>query len=120
MEFWFSRSKTHSRRGCRFNLIDNDLSIEPSIEMRMTPEEKQELDAWAEKEYPKSMERIDALNSYHHVGKKILFAGILSYVVFVIIDMPFLKTLSIIFLLLGMLVETFALIAYFKTLSNDK
>jgi hypothetical protein len=66
------------------------------------------------------MERIDALNSYHHVGKKILFAGILSYAVFVIIDMPFLKTLSIIFLLLGMLVETFALIAYFKTLSNDK
>ncbi len=26
--------------------------------MRMTPEEKQELDAWVEKEYPKSMKRI--------------------------------------------------------------
>ncbi len=87
--------------------------------MRMSPEEKQELDAWVEKEYPKSMERIDALNPYHQIGKKILFAGIMSYVIFVMVDMPFLKTLSIIFLLVGMLVETFALVAYFKTLSND-
>jgi len=87
--------------------------------MRMSPEEKQELDAWVEKEYPKSMERIDALNPYHQIGKKILFTGIMSYVIFVMVDMPFLKTLSIIFLLVGMLVETFALIAYFKTLSND-
>ena len=85
----------------------------------MSPEEKQELDAWVEKEYPKSMERIDALNPYHQIGKKILFTGIMSYVIFVMVDMPFLKTLSIIFLLVGMLVETFALIAYFKTLSND-
>ena len=38
--------------------------------MRMTPEERQELDAWVEKEYPKSMERIDALNPYHQIGKK--------------------------------------------------
>ena len=87
--------------------------------MRMSPEEKQELDAWVEKEYPKSMERIDALNPYHQIGKKILFTGIMSYVIFVMVDMPFLKTLSIIFLLVGMLVETFALVAYFKTLSND-
>ena len=87
--------------------------------MRMSPEEKQELDAWVEKEYPKSMERIDALNPYHQIGKKILFTGIMSYVIFVMVDMPFLKTLSIIFLLIGMLVETFALVAYFKTLSND-
>ena len=87
--------------------------------MRMSPEEKQELDAWVEKEYPKSMERIDALNPYHRIGKKILFAGIMSYVIFIIVDMLFLKTLSIIFLLVGMLVETFALVAYFKTLSND-
>ena len=85
----------------------------------MSPEEKQELDAWVEKEYPKSMERIDALNPYHQIGKKILFTGIMSYVIFVMVDMPFLKTLSIIFLLIGMLVETFALVAYFKTLSND-
>ena len=87
--------------------------------MRMSPEEKQELDAWVEKEYPKSMERIDALNPYHQIGKKILFACIMSYVIFVMVDIPFLKTLSIIFLLIGMLVETFALVAYFKTLSND-
>ena len=87
--------------------------------MRMSPEEKQELDAWVEKEYPKSMERIDALNPYHQIGKKILFTGIMSYVIFVMVDIPFLKTLSIIFLLIGMLVETFALVAYFKTLSND-
>ena len=39
--------------------------------MRMTPEERQELDAWVEKEYPKSMERIDALNPYHQIGKRL-------------------------------------------------
>ncbi len=88
--------------------------------MRMTPEERQELDAWVEKEYPKSMERIDALNPYHRIGKKIIFTGILSYVGFIMFDFTFLKTLSIIFLLIGMLIETFALIAYFKSLSNDK
>ena len=88
--------------------------------MRMTPEERQELDAWVEKEYPKSMERIDALNPYHQIGKKVIFAGILSYIVFIAIDLALLKTLSVIFLLLGMLIETFALVAYFRSLSNDE
>ena len=88
--------------------------------MRMTPDERQELDEWVEKEYPKSMERIDALNPYHQIGKKVIFAGILSYIVFIAIDLTLLKTLSVIFLLLGMLIETFALVAYFRLFSNDK
>ena len=88
--------------------------------MRMTPETGQELDAWVEKEYPKSMERIDALNPYHQIGKKVIFAGILTYIVYIAIDFTILKTLSIIFLLLGMLIETFALVAYFNSLSDDK
>ena len=88
--------------------------------MRMTPDERQELDEWVEKEYPKSMERIDALNPYHQIGKKVIFAGILSYIVFIAIDLALLKTLSVIFLLLGMLIETFALVAYFRSLSNEE
>ena len=88
--------------------------------MRMTPDERQELDEWVEKEYPKSMERIDALNPYHQIGKKVIFAGILSYIVFIAIDLALLKSLSVIFLLLGMLIETFALVAYFRSLSNDE
>ena len=88
--------------------------------MRMTPDERQELDEWVEKEYPKSMERIDALNPYHQIGKKVIFAGILSYIVFIAIDLTLLKTLSVIFLLLGMLIEAFALAAYFRSLSNDE
>lgn len=88
--------------------------------MRMTPDERQELDEWVEKEYPKSMERIDALNPYHQIGKKVIFAGILSYIVFIAIDLALLKMLSVIFLLLGMLIETFALVAYFRSLSNDE
>ena len=88
--------------------------------MRMTPDERQELDEWVEKEYPKSMERIDALNPYHQIVKKVIFAGILSYIVFIAIDLALLKTLSVIFLLLGMLIETFALVAYFRSLSNDE
>ena len=88
--------------------------------MRMTPDERQELDEWVEKEYPKSMERIDALNPYHQIGKKVIFAGILSYIVFIAIDLALLKSLSVIFLLLGLLIETFALVAYFRSLSNDE
>ena len=88
--------------------------------MKMTHDERQELDEWVEKEYPKSMERIDALNPYHQIGKKVIFAGILSYIVFIAIDLALLKTLSVIFLLLGMLIETFALVAYFRSLSNDE
>ena len=88
--------------------------------MRMTPDERQALDEWVEKEYPKSMERIDALNPYHQIGKKVIFAGILSYIVFIAIDLALLKTLSVIFLLLGMLIETFALVAYFRSLSNEE
>ena len=54
--------------------------------MRMTPEEKQELDAWVEKEYPKSMERINTSDPFHRIGKKILATGVLSYILFVLIE----------------------------------
>ena len=74
--------------------------------MRMTPDERQELDEWVEKEYPKSMERIDALNPYHQIGKKVIFAGILSYIVFIAIDLALLKTLSVIFLLPSYLIKS--------------
>ena len=120
MELWLSRSKAYRRCKRGSHLIYSFLSIKSRVSMRMTPEERQELDAWVEKEYPKSMERIDALSPYHRIGKKIIVAGILSYIIFVAMDLAFLKSLSIIFLLLGMLIETFALIAYFKSLSNDK
>ncbi len=46
--------------------------------MRMTPEEKEELDAWVEKEYPKSMKRINSSDPFHQVGKKIIAMGGLS------------------------------------------
>ena len=88
--------------------------------MRMTPEEKQELDAWVEKEYPKSMKRINSSDPFHQVGKKIIAKGGLSYILFVIIDYNFFKSFAIALLVLGMLVEIIALITYFRSLSNEK
>ena len=88
--------------------------------MRMTPEEKQELDAWVEKEYPKSMERINTSDPFHRIGKKILATGVLSYILFVLIEFSLLKTVAVVLLLLGMILEVIALITYFRSLSNEK
>ncbi len=87
--------------------------------MRMSPEEKRELDEWVEKEYPKSMSRLNSSDPYHRMGKRIIVAGIFSYVLFVVFKVDFFEPLAMILLGLGMVVEVLALIAYFRSLSNE-
>jgi len=87
--------------------------------MRRTPEEQKELDDWVEKEYPKSMQRLERSSSFHRIGKYLIILGILAYAAFVIFEISFLKTGAVLFLLAGMGVEIFALTQYFKSLSND-
>lgn len=85
----------------------------------MTPEEKKELDDWVEKEYPKSVRRMEVSSPFHRIGKYCIISGILLYAVFVWTHLSFLKPASVIFLLAGMGVEIYALIQYFKSLSHD-
>ena len=66
--------------------------------MRMSPEEKRELDEWVEKEYPKSMSRLNSSDPYHRLGKKIIVSGIMSYILFVLFNVNFLEPLSMIVL----------------------
>ena len=87
--------------------------------MRMSPEEKRELDEWVEKEYPKSMSRLNSSAPYHRLGKRIIVAGIFSYVLFVLLKVDFFEPLAMILLGLGMVVEVLALLAYFRSLSNE-
>ena len=87
--------------------------------MRMNPEEKKELDDWVEKEYPKSMKRMEQSSPFHRIGKYLIGVGILFYISFILIDISLLKTSAVIFLLAGMRVEVIALTKYFKSLSND-
>ena len=87
--------------------------------MRMNPDEKKELDKWVEKEYPKSEKRLEASSPFHQLGKIFIGSGIVSYFTFVIIGISFLKPLAILFLIIGMIIETFALIKYFRLLSNE-
>ncbi len=87
--------------------------------MRMNPEEKKELDDWVEKEYPKSMKRMEQSSPFHRIGKYLIGVGILFYISFILIDISLLKTSAVIFLLAGMGVEVIALTKYFKSLSND-
>ena len=87
--------------------------------MRMSPEEKRELDEWVEKEYPKSMGRLNSSDPYHRLGKRIIVAGIFSYVLFVLLKVDFFEPLAMILLGLGMVVEVLALLAYFRSLSNE-
>lgn len=87
--------------------------------MRMSPEEKRELDEWVEKEYPKSMSRLNSSDPYHRMGKKIIVSGIMSYILFVLFNVNFLEPLSMILLAIGMAVEVIALVAYFRSLSNE-
>ena len=87
--------------------------------MRMSPEERQELDDWAEKEYPKSIRRMEASSPFHRIGKYFIILGIILYAIFVWTHLYFLKPTAIIFLLAGIGVEIFALIKYFKSLSHD-
>ena len=87
--------------------------------MRMTPEEKKELDDWVQKEYPKSIKRMDASSPFHRIGKYFIGAGILLYALFVWTHLNFLKPTAIVSLLLGMGIEIVALVQYFKSLSHD-
>jgi len=87
--------------------------------MRMNPEEKKELDDWVEKEYPKSIKRMEQSSPFHRIGKYLIGVGILFYISFILIDISLLKTSAVIFLLAGMGVEVIALTKYFKSLSND-
>ena len=87
--------------------------------MRLNAEEKKELDEWVEKEYPKSMKRMEQSSPFHRIGKYLIGIGILFYVSFILIDISLLKTSAVIFLLAGMGVEVIALTKYFKSLSND-
>lgn len=87
--------------------------------MRMSPEEQQELDDWVEKEYPKSIRRMEASSPFHRIGKYFIILGIILYAIFVWTHLYFLKPTAIIFLLAGIGVEIFALIKYFKSLSHD-
>ena len=87
--------------------------------MRMNPEEKKELDDWVEKEYPKSMKRMEQSSPFRRIGKYLIGVGILFYISFILIDISLLKTSAVIFLLAGMGVEVIALTKYFKSLSND-
>ncbi|HIB27022.1 MAG TPA: hypothetical protein EYO49_05290 [Candidatus Marinimicrobia bacterium] len=85
----------------------------------MNPEEKKELDDWVEKEYPKSIKRMEQSSPFHRIGKYLIGVGILFYISFILIDISLLKTSAVIFLLAGMGVEVIALTKYFKSLSND-
>ena len=87
--------------------------------MRLNTEEKKELDEWVEKEYPKSMKRMEQSTPFHRIGKYLIGVGILFYISFILIDISLLKTSAVIFLLAGMGVEVIALTKYFKSLSND-
>jgi len=87
--------------------------------MRMTASEKKELDEWVEREYPKSEKRLEGSSPFHQLGKILIGCGILSYIIFAFSDISFLKPVSILFLLLGMIIETIALIQYFRLLSHE-
>jgi hypothetical protein len=87
--------------------------------MILNTEEKKELDEWVEKEYPKSMKRMEQSSPFHRIGKYLIGVGILFYISFILIDISLLKTSAVIFLLAGMGVEVIALTKYFKSLSND-
>ncbi|MGY8780723.1 MAG: hypothetical protein ACKVJJ_03570 [Fidelibacterota bacterium] len=87
--------------------------------MRMTPDERQELDDWVEEEYPKSIRRMEASSPFHRMGKYLIILGIIFYALFVWTHLNYLKPTAIVFLLTGMSVEIFALTKYYKSLSHD-
>jgi hypothetical protein len=87
--------------------------------MRMTANERKELDEWVEKEYPKSEKRLEGSSPFHQLGKFLIGTGIFSYIIFALSDISFLKPVAILFLLLGMIIESIALIKYFRLLSHE-
>lgn len=87
--------------------------------MRMTANERKELDEWVEKEYPKSEKRLEGSSPFHQLGKFLIGTGILSYIIFALSEISFLKPVAILFLILGMIIESIALIKYFRLLSHE-
>ena len=87
--------------------------------MRMSPEEKKELDDWAKKQYPISMRRLKFSNPFYEKGKLSILLGISLYVLHVFSKIDSLLTASIIFLLLGIVMEIVALVKYYSSLSNE-
>ena len=87
--------------------------------MRLSPEEKQELDEWVEKEYPKSMKRIESSTPFYQAGKFLIGIGVILYIASAILSSDILRISSILTLLGGMGIEGLALLKYFKSLSNE-
>ena len=87
--------------------------------MRMSPEEKKELDEWVQKQYPISMRRLKLSNPFHEKGKLSILLGISLYALHVFSRIDPLLTASIIFLLVGIVMEIVALVKYYSSLSNE-
>jgi len=87
--------------------------------MRMSPEEKKELDEWVQKQYPISMRRLKLSNPFHEKGKLSILLGISLYALHVFSKIDPLLTASIIFLLVGIVMEIVALVKYYSSLSNE-
>ena len=87
--------------------------------MRMSPEEKKELDEWVQKQYPISMRRLKLSNPFYEKGKLSILLGISLYALHVFSKIDPLLTASIIFLLIGIVMEIVALIKYYSSLSNE-
>tara|TARA_Y100001960_G_C14102788_1_gene553723 strand:+ start:156 stop:422 length:267 start_codon:yes stop_codon:yes gene_type:complete len=87
--------------------------------MRMSPEEKKELDEWVQKQYPISMRRLKLSNPFYEKGKLSILLGISLYALHVFFKIDPLLTASIIFLLVGIVMEIVALVKYYSSLSNE-
>ena len=87
--------------------------------MRMSPEEKKELDEWVQKQYPISMRRLKLSNPFYEKGKLSILLGISLYALHVFSKIDSLLTASIIFLLAGIVMEIVALVKYYSSLSNE-
>ena len=87
--------------------------------MRMSPEEKKELDEWVQKQYPISMRRLKLSNPFYEKGKLSILLGISLYALHVFSKIDPLLTASIIILLVGIVMEIVALVKYYSSLSNE-
>ena len=87
--------------------------------MRMSPEEKKELDEWVEKEYPISMVRLKDSSPFHQIGKYLILIGIVIYSIYLFFNIYFLFASSMLFLVVGIMMEIIALMKYYKSLSNE-
>ena len=87
--------------------------------MRISPEEKKELDEWVQKQYPISMRRLKLSNPFYEKGKLSILLGISLYALHVFSKIDPLLTASIIFLLVGIVMEIVALVKYYSSLSNE-